>query len=76
MKKIMQILLLTFFVLLAAGAFSNGYVYSYVAAISACVAIIVKESRYPKFNDTHIKKWVVFIVCVVAFAIYYVEYAK
>ena len=76
MKKVMNILLLTFFVLLASGAFSKGYVYSYVTAISACVAIIVKEDRYPKFNDKYIKKWVVFIICGVAFAIYYIEYAK
>ena len=76
MKKIMNIILLTFFVLLASGAFSKGYVYSYVAAIIACASIIVKEDRYPKFHDKYIKKWFVLIICVIAFFIYYFEYTK
>lgn len=76
MKKILKIILLTFFVLLASGAFSKGYVTSYVAAIIACVALIVREDRYPIFNGKYIKKWLVSIVCGVALIIYYLEFTR
>ena len=76
MNKILNILLLTFFVLLASGALSKGYVYSYVTAIVACVAIIVKEDRYPKFHHKYTKKWFVLIVCGIALFMYYFEYVK
>ena len=46
MKKFGFLLLLTFFVLLAVGAYSKSYWYSYGGFVLVCVALIVDQRRY------------------------------
>ena len=76
MKNKFDIALFAIFVLIASGAFSKGYFYSYVLAIIACVAIIVNEERYPRLRGNHLKKWLVLMLCGITFLAYYFENAN
>lgn len=74
MKTIGFVFLLTFFVLLAAGAYSKSRWMAYAALVSVCVALIVKRERY-KYLSSSVRTKPIVVVLLIALAalLLYVE---